>query len=142
LIGYLDASAFVPLLVGESSSASCRPFWDNADAVISSRLLYVETAAALAQACLMNRLTPQAHHRCLALLDQLWAELDVIEVDETLVTRAATLAYQFELRGYDAMHCAAIEQVGDEDVVGAAGDRQLLDAWRGLAIATFDTNVA
>lgn len=50
MIGYLDASAFVPLLIAEPGSAACRRFWNDADSVVSSRLLYVETAAALAQA--------------------------------------------------------------------------------------------
>ena len=50
MIGYLDTSAFIPLLLKEPSSAACRRFWDDCDAVVSNRLLYVETAAALAQA--------------------------------------------------------------------------------------------
>jgi predicted nucleic acid-binding protein len=50
LIGYLDTSAFVPLLIEEPTSAACLEFWNAADAVISTRLLYVESAAALARA--------------------------------------------------------------------------------------------
>jgi len=56
VIGYLDTSAFVPLLVAEPGSPACRRFWDDADAVVSCRLLYVETATALAQAPRMARL--------------------------------------------------------------------------------------
>ena len=50
MIGYLDTSAFIPLLIDEPTSEACRRFWDDADVIVSSRLLYVETAAALAQA--------------------------------------------------------------------------------------------
>jgi hypothetical protein len=48
VIGYLDTSAFVPLLIAEPTTA-CRRFWDAAAAVVSSRLLHVETAAALSR---------------------------------------------------------------------------------------------
>ena len=139
MIGYLDTSAFVPLVVAEPSSAACRRLWDDADAVVSSRLLYVETAAALAQARRMDRLTDQQHEASLQLLDQLWSAVDVAEVGEPVVARAAALAHQLALRGYDAVHCASAEQINDEDVVAAAGDQRLLAAWRELGIATFDT---
>lgn len=140
MIGYLDTSAFVPLLIAEPTSAACRRFWDDADEVVSSRLLYVETAAALAQARRLDRLTDQEHRTSLQLLDQLWSAVEVAEVDEPLVARAATLAHQLALRGYDAVHCASAEQIDDEEVVAAAGDQRLLDAWAELGVATFNTN--
>lgn len=142
MIGYLDTSAFVPLLIAEPSSESCRRFWDDADVIVSSRLLYVETAAALAQARRMGRLTDEAHAECLQLLERMWSEIDVTEVDEVVVNRAAALADELALRGYDAVHCASAEQLDDEDVVAASGDQRLLDAWEKLGLATFDTNGA
>jgi uncharacterized protein len=140
LIGYLDTSAFVPLLIAEPSSASCRRFWDDADAVVSSRLLYVETAAALAQARRMERLTARNHRASLRLLDQLWAELDIVDVDQPVVTRAAALAQHLGLRGYDAVHCSSAEQLDDDDLVAASGDQRLIQAWAALGVAVFDTN--
>lgn len=142
MIGYLDTSAFVPLLIAEPTSKACRRFWDDADEVVSSRVLYVETAAALAQARRMGRLAGHEHHTSLQLLDQLWAAVEVAEVDEPLGARAATLTHQLALRGYDALHCASAEQIDDEDVVAAAGDQRLLNAWAALGIATFDTQQA
>jgi predicted nucleic acid-binding protein len=129
LIGYLDTSAFVPLLIAESSSASCRRFWDDADAVVSSRLLYFETAAALAQASRLERLTARNHRASLRLLDQLWAELDIVDVDQPVLTRAAALAQLLGLRGYDAVHCSSAEQLDDDDLVAASGDQRLIQAW-------------
>jgi predicted nucleic acid-binding protein len=140
VIGYLDTSVFVPLLVAEPTSESCQRFWDDTDAVVSSRLLYVETAAALAQARRMDRLTDAEHDETLRLLDRLWSEIDIAEVDEVVVNRAAVLARRFGLRGYDAVHCASAEQLDDEDVVAAAGDQELLSAWVELGMATFDSN--
>ncbi len=139
MIGYLDTSAFVPLLVAEPGSPACRRFWDDADAVVSCRLLYVEAAAALAQAQRMERLDAAQHGRARDLLDALWAEVEVIELDEPLALAATEAAHVMGLRGYDAVHCAAAEQVADDDLVAAAGDRRLLAAWGERGLATYDT---
>lgn len=142
MIGYLDTSAFVPLIIAEPSSGACRRIWDDSDTIVCSRLAYVETAAALAQALRMERLTPTKHRASLRQLTQLWAQVEVIEIDQILIERAAQLAHQFSLRGYDAVHCASAEQLAEPDLVAAAGDHQLRAAWSSLGIATFDTNTA
>ncbi len=139
MIGYLDTSAFVPLIIAEPSSAACRRFWDDSDAVVTNQLTYVETAAALAQAHRLGRVTTRSHRAGLRMLDALWVELDVIEADESLVVEAARLAYRHQLRGYDAVHCAAVLQLADNDLVAAAGDRELLRAWSSIGAPTYDT---
>lgn len=130
------------MLVTEPSSAACRRIWDDADTAVSCHLLYVETAAALAQARRMGRLTARAHAASLTQLDDLWDQIDVIEIDDPLVRRAAQLTHGLALRGYDAIHCAAAEQLADPELVAAAGDRQLLDAWHQLGLSTVDTNAS
>lgn len=139
MIGYLDTSALVPLLIEEPTSAACRQLWDDAEVIVSSRLLYVETAAALAQALRMKRLRASEHHEARGRLDIMWAQIDVLEINEPLVARAAELTYRLGLRGYDAMHAAAAEQLDDDQMVAAAGDHHLLGAWRQLGLATYDT---
>lgn len=140
MIGYIDTSALVPLLIEEPTSAACRRFWDDADVVVSSRLLYVETAAGLAQAQRLGRLTNNEHLQGRRRLDQMWSDMDIVEADEQVVTRAAELAHRLSLRGYDAVHCSSAEQLNDEDVVAATGDQQLLAAWLQLGVATYDTH--
>ncbi len=70
----------------------------------------------------------------------MWSEMDVVEVDEQVAARAADLTHRLSLRGYDAVHCASAEQLGDDDVVAASGDQHLLTAWLELGMATYDTN--
>ena len=142
MIGYLDTSALVPLLIAEPSSAACRRFWDDADVLITSRLTYVETAAALAQARRLARISDRTHRASLRALDARWAELATVEVDDPLVRDAADLSRRHNLRGYDAVHCASARQLAAADLVAAAGDRQLLDAWLAIGIDTYDTNQA
>jgi predicted nucleic acid-binding protein len=129
LIVYLDTSAVVPLLIAEPASRFCRRLWDEGDAVTTSRLTYVETAAALAQAERADHVKPEQRRAALRLLDRFWAEFDVVEVDDTLVRRAAALASDFALGGYDAVHCASAAQL----------DGKLLGAWRELGLSTADT---
>ena len=140
LIAYLDTSAVVPLLVTEPGSDLCQRIWDDADTVVSSRLLYVEAAAALAQARRLRRLTARQHSAALVLVDELWDQIDVVEVDDALARQAADLAHRLALRGYDAVHCAAAHQLADPDLVAVTGNRQLLDAWHQLGLATVDVN--
>ena len=70
----------------------------------------------------------------------MWSEMEVIEVDEQVVNRAADLAHRLALRGYDAVQAASAEQLDDDDVVAASGDQTLLTAWMELGMATYDTN--
>lgn len=136
---YLDTSAFVPLLIDEPSSEACRELWDAADAVATSRLLFVEAAAALAQATRLHRLHESHRRSAVHLLEQLWQEFDVVEVDAVVMRRAAEVAHLCRLRGYDAMHCASAEQLDDTDLVVASSDRHVLGACQQLGLATANT---
>lgn len=138
MIGYFDTSALVPLLIAEPTSGSCRRLWDDADAVVTTRLSYAEAAAALAQALRLARLTERSYRAAMQILDQLWDEFEVVEVNDRIVRRAAQLAYTCALRGYDAVHCASAEQLDDSDLVVATGDRKLLAACLSLGMATAD----
>jgi uncharacterized protein len=140
VIGYLDTSAIVPLLIAEPGSAACRRFWDDADVVVTSRLTYVETAAALAQARRLKRISDRTHRASLRALEARWAELATVEIDDQLVRDAVALSRRHGLRGYDAVHCASARTLAGEDLVAAAGDRQLLHAWLAVGIDTYDTN--
>jgi predicted nucleic acid-binding protein len=140
LIAYFDTSAVVPLLVADEPGIEvCRRTWSMTDSVVTSRLLYVEAAAALAQAARMDRLTEAAHERALLGLDILWEQFDIVEVGGTLIRRAARLAREQGLRGYDAVHCAAALEVADPATVAVSGDQDRLVAWRAEGLDVVDT---
>jgi predicted nucleic acid-binding protein len=141
VICYFDTSAFVPILIDESSTPSCSELWNTAHDVVTTRLLYVETSAALARAQRAGRVSASKLRAAQDSLDELWLEFDVVELDAALSRRAAELAVRCSLRGYDAVHCAAAEQLsGDGDLVAASGDQALLAVWRELGITTADIN--
>ena len=136
MIVYFDTSAFVSLLVTESGTPLARELWDSADEVVTTRLLYVEAAAALARARRMGRITDRNQRAALDSLDDLWRDFRVIEVDETMTRRAAELTDRHALRGYDAVHCSSAERIDAPDLVVASGDKDVLTACTELGLAT------
>ena len=128
MIAYFDTSAVVPLLIAEPASARAASLWDSADRVVSVRLVYPETRAALAQAERLGRLTARHLRDAVTEFDSLVEEIDLVEVDDALARRAGELAEVRRLRGYDAVHLAAADRIRDPNVVVVAGDGALLDA--------------
>lgn len=128
MIAYLDTSAVVPLLVAEAGSTRAMSLWDGADRVVSVRLLYPESRAALAQAYLLRRLTARQFREAVREFDSRFEQVDVVEIDDQLARRAGHLAEAHRLRGYDAVHLAAADRVRDAELVVVAGDGALLDA--------------
>lgn len=116
---YFDTSAFVKLLVAEAGSEDAARLWDAADAIASSRLLYPETAAALAAARRARRLTDRQHRDAKALLEEMWAAIHPVEVSAAVAESTASLAERCALRGYDAVHLASALAVRAEVLVAS-----------------------
>jgi predicted nucleic acid-binding protein len=135
VIAYFDTSAVVPLLIAEAGSERAESLWSNSDRVVSVRLFYPETRAALAHAKRLGRLTARNLRAAVDQLDALLGEMDIVEVDETLALRAGDLSEAHQLRGYDAVHLAGVERIRDPDVVLVAGDTALLEAGSAAGIA-------
>lgn len=135
MIVYFDTSAFIPLIIDEQGSDSCERLWNEATRAVSVRLLYAEARAALARAHRLGRLTQGGLDSAVELLDELTAEVDSVEITESLVRTAGALAEQQQLRGYDAVHLAAAQTVADADTIFASGDQQLIVAATRLGLA-------
>ena len=140
MIVYLDTSAFVPLFVAEPSTQLCQDLWNMADDVFSVRSLRVETAAALAQAQRLGRISEDALAKLLEAMNEQLKQIRVIELDDTLARAVADAACQHALRGYDAVHFAAAAALPTENLVAVSGDRALLTAWQTIGLTTADTS--
>jgi uncharacterized protein len=134
VIAYFDTSSIVPLLIEEAGSETAERLWDEADRLVSIRLVYAEGHAALAQASRGRRLDRPQLRRAVADLLSLYGQLDLVEVTDALVRRAGPLAEQYALRGYDALHLAAAEVVKDNELVFVSGDAILCQAADDLGI--------
>lgn len=138
MIVYFDTSAIVPIVIEEPSSLAASRLWDEADRVVSSRLVYAEGRAALAMARRMDRLDDGEMRTAVEAFESLNQQLDIVEVTESLVREAGSLAEQFALGGHDAVHLASAKLVQDSEMVFAAGDQNLLTGAQALGMAISD----
>jgi uncharacterized protein len=135
LIVYFDTSAIVPIVIDEPSSPAAAWLWDEADRVVSSRLVYAEGRAALAMACRLKWIDKRQLRRVVEDFEVLTRQIDIVEVTKDLVLQAGALAEQFDVRGCDAVHLASARLIDDPDVVFAAADAHLLAAAQVLGIS-------
>jgi predicted nucleic acid-binding protein len=141
LIAYFDTSAIVPLVVAEPTSPLCAHVWAVADQVATSRLSYVEAAAALASAERMGRLKRESYDEARHRLGTLWDMVQIVEADVSLMEEAADAARNQGLRGYDAMQFVSAMRIASAGSIAVSGDRDLLAAWRRSGLATVDTSL-
>lgn len=108
MITYIDTSALLKLLVNDEPGRNgVEALWLASTAVVCCELGYVEARAALAAAHRARRVTAAGLRDARPVLDELWAQLDVVPVTTSLIRAAADLAEHASLRGYDAVHLAA-----------------------------------
>jgi uncharacterized protein len=98
--------------------------------VVSSQLLYPEARAALAAAARGGRIGESTHTSAVATLEELYAQLRTVAIDEPLARHAGDLAAQHALRGYDAVHLACALRLHGDDVLMATWDNALNTAAR------------
>lgn len=105
MILYLDTSALVKLFVDEEFSDSVRSWLDEAELVATSRVAYAEAMSAFARRRRDSALTGEEFDIARQALTDQWDRMVTVEVDELL---AGDLAVQHGLRGFDAIHVAAV----------------------------------
>ena len=130
MIVYLDASALVKRYVRERGSKDVMELTATARAVATAIISRAEVAAALARAVRLGVVGRVGGRRAQDIFSREWPDFARIPVTEALVSLAERLAWDHDLRGYDAVQLAAAvtwQDVIGEDVVLATFDRRL---WR------------
>ena len=137
MIVYLDASALVTRYVTERGSRETGELSAKADVVATSLVSRAEVAAALAKAVRLGIVEPDNGRRAQRAFASQWPDIAKVPVTEALMSRAEALAWDFALRGYDAVQLASAltwqEAVGAE-ITLATFDRQLWDAGKRAGI--------
>ena len=127
MITYFDTSVLMKLfLTDEAGATAASEIWLATDSAICVEIGYVEVRAALAAASRAKRLSAARFKEAKVLFENIWSQVEVVQVDESLVRTAADLAESDGLRGYDAMHLAAAIRVGVDTF--AAADSALIRA--------------
>ncbi len=131
MIVYADSSALVKLFVIEEGTEATQEMLNRSRTMGTGLLARAELGAALARGAQRRLLSQEEAQEARRRLADAWPTWVHIAVDEALVSRAETLAWEYGLRGYDAVHLAAAlawqERIG-HPVVLATFDQQLWEA--------------
>jgi predicted nucleic acid-binding protein len=101
---------------------------------VASVALLAEGRAAVAAAHRGGRIDDLGYVDAVATFERLWAEMEGIELTETLARRAGVLAESHALRGYDAIHLASAEAILDDGDVMVVSDTRLAEAAASIGI--------
>ncbi len=144
MILYLDASALVKRYVAEAGSDEVNQTISQADIVGTAIISRAEVAAALAKSIRVGLLAFQDASAALQLFRNEWLDLVRVQLTEMVVGRADSLAWRYQLRGYDAVHLASAslwqEALGLRLTI-ATFDRQLWTAARGEGLVPFPSDL-
>jgi predicted nucleic acid-binding protein len=137
---YLDTSALVKLYVRESGSADLYSQMQASQLSATSWLTYVEFVAALTRSMRMKTLSRSSAGRKLAQFQHGWSDLMQVEVTLVVITRAANIAWDHGLRGYDSLQLASAliwQETLAEPVTLAAYDLELWDVAAKVGLHNF-----
>jgi len=107
VIAYVDTSTLVKLFVAEEGSEATRHMLREAWSIGTGLLTRAELGAALARGARRGLISEEESQEARQQMEVAWSTWVHIAVDETLVSRAESLAWEHELRGYDAIHLAS-----------------------------------
>jgi len=114
----------------EPGSELAVELWDRADILVSSQLVYPEARAGLAAAARVGRIGKSTHVSAVATLEDLYAQLRTVAIDEPLARHAGDLAARHALRGCDAVHLACALELHGDDILLATWDNAVNTAAR------------
>jgi uncharacterized protein len=125
---YLDTSALVKLYVREPGSEQLAELTKLALFTATSWVAYVEFVAAITRSVRLRTVSRTSASRKLTLFQHHWEDLVQIEASRLVITRAATIAWEHGLRGYDSLHLASAliwQEALAESITFATYDQEL-----------------
>jgi predicted nucleic acid-binding protein len=144
MILYLDTSALVKRYIREAGTDEVIALLENAGTVGSASLTKVEMAAAfektVRQGWVKRKIAMQAWHDFL----EHWSSFNRLNTSAGTIDRASTLAWEYSLRGYDAMHlaCALLwKETLETQITMATFDRDLWQASKKAGLAVWPENL-
>lgn len=128
MILYADASALVKRYIVEPGSAEMIGLTSEAEAVATAVISRAEVAAALARSVRLGIVDENGGRRAQRRFVREWPDLVRVPITEGVVARAESAAWEYGLRGYDAVQLAAA--LTWQDAIGGS-----------VTLATFDRSL-
>ncbi len=145
MILYLDASAIVKQFIEEPGSQEIITVLQQAENIGTSIITKTETVAAISKSVRLGIVHQNIAVGLVQIFYQQWRQFFRVKLNEMLVARASTIAWDLGLRGYDAVHLSAAliwQESINTQVKMVTFDKQLWNATkkRGLAVLPHDLN--
>lgn len=140
MILYLDASALVKRYVREAGSDDVGQLLAQAEIIGTSLITRAEVAAALARAARMGLVERDEAEAALLVFRAEWPRLARVQLTEPLIGRADAVAWDYGLRGYDAVHLASAiywQESLHQAVMLATYDRELWHAGEAAGLSVW-----
>ncbi len=144
MILYLDASALVKRYVDEPGSVEVNQAISQAKVTGTALVSRAEVVAALARAVRVGALAREDAANSLQTFRDEWPDLVRVQVTEFVIARADGLAWEYGLRGSNAIHLAAAslwQEMLGEPVILATFDRHLWTAARQVGLAVYPADL-
>jgi len=144
VILYIDTSALVKRYIAETGSEETLALLDKARVVGAVVVTQVEMAAALAKAARLGWVERSEAHIVWQDFLGHWPAFVRLSVTSGVLALASHLAWQYGLRGYDALHLAAASSWQDalgETVTLATFDRELWGSARRAGMVVWPENL-
>jgi predicted nucleic acid-binding protein len=145
VIVYYDASALVKQFIAEAGSQETLRLTESAEVAGTSLITRVEVAAAFAMAVRRHLIAEGSGRQAQRAFNRYWADLAKVSPNEAVVSRAETLAWDYALRGYDAVQLASAliwQESLAVPVILATFDRQLWHAAEKLGMHLWPERLA
>lgn len=144
MILYLDSSALVKRYVREAGSDDVEGLITQAETVGTCLVSRAEVAAALARAARVGFVGRDEAEAALLVFRAEWLRLARIQLTEPLLARADAVAWDYGLRGYDAVHLASAlywQESLRQRVVLATFDRELWRAGEAAGLSVWPSSL-
>ena len=144
MILYLDTSALVKRYVREAGTDEVIALVENSASVGSISLTRVEMAAALEKTVRLGWIKRKAALQAWQDFLRHWSSFTRLNLSSGTIERASTLAWEYSLRGYDAMHLASAllwQETLDTQITMATFDRDLWQASKKTGLAVWPENL-
>lgn len=141
---YADTSALVKRYINERGSHEFVEFLATATTVATCLITRAEMAAAFARTVRKGMLSEKVAHRLLATFRAEWPSLTALHVLDVVASQADNYAWDYGLRGYDAIHLASVltwQEAIKSKVVLATYDHELWSVAQRVGLTVFPADL-
>jgi predicted nucleic acid-binding protein len=134
---YIETSAILSWLFGESGAHETIEHLNNAESVITSRLSIIETERSFIRAASQNLINETQRIQLKGLFAETVRGWYILELSQSICTEAVRMFPIEPVRGLDALHLASILHLlpAWPDISVLSFDRRIIDNSTGLGIA-------